>query len=132
MKVFSSSGVVLILFAAGVTDLLLPAKSLAAFTFPVCVRGMIDRGWTALMSENVCSCVISNRSRFGHHELTAQYCIERYHAERAPRMQPSHGGGGGNIDLCSGANAALVRASGLDWCDPTIRVEPVLRPEWQF
>ena len=131
MKAFTSSGIAFILFSAGIADLSFPLKSLA-FTHSECVRELVNEGWTALESDFVCECNIRNFRRFGNDaELTARYCNEKYRAEIAPRMQPSRGGGG-NVDLCSGTNAALIRASGLDWCTPTIRVEPVYRPEWQF
>ena len=134
MKVFSS-GVVLILFAAGVADFLLPPKTLASSLGPrflsMCVTSMMNDGVSALKADYLCNCWRENHDRYdGNMEAYVRVCNDKYNAQSAPRRSPQQGGG--NIDLCSGPNAALVRASGLDWCDPTIRVEPVLRPEWQF
>ena len=129
MKAFTSSGVFLILFAAGIVDLSFPLKSLA-LPHSYCVRALMEKGDTALKSDFICGCYIGNLSRFDDDgDVTARYCYEKYNAQRVPQMSPSQRGG--TVDICSGPNAALVRASGLDWCDPTIRVEPVRRHEWQ-
>ena len=131
MKTITSSGVVLILFASAAADLLLPTKTLASSFQATCVRQALNKGYSAMKADYLCSCWDENYDRYdGDMDLVVRVCHAKYTAHTAPRMSPSQGGG--SFDLCTGANAALVRASGLDWCTPTIRVEPVRRPEWQF
>ena len=83
-----------------------------------------------MKADYLCNCWKESHDIYqGNMEVYVRVCDDKYNALMAPRTSPQQGGG---ADLCSGANAALVRAYGLDWCEPTIRVEPVYRPEWQF
>ena len=95
---------------------LLPSKSIAS-QYQECMVTFM-REYSATKSDFLCTCFENNWPRMRNERIMAKYCFEQYW-DATRQSRPSHPlPRRGSYDICSGTHGALVRASGLDWCNP--------------